>query len=266
MGVTKKLCRRLLVRLQGRVLRVRLNRPEVHNALDGELIEDLAACCSAVEAGGEVRAVLLSGEGPSFCAGADLNWMREAAGWSAEENRRDAQRLAAMLAALNDLPVPSVARIHGGALGGGAGLLACCDVVVAADTTRFSFAEVKLGLLPAVISPFVVAKIGESHARALFATGERFDAQRALRIGLVHHVIPEATLDAAVERVLAELLTSAPAAAAEARRLIREVQGRSPADVRDYTAETIARLRASDEGREGIAAFLEKRKPRWVNT
>ena len=243
---------------------MRLSRPEVHNALDGETISELRECFESIRAGGDARAVLLSGDGPSFCAGADLNWMRTVAGYSREENLRDAYDLADMLSAVNDCPVPTVARVQGAALGGGAGLVACCDVAVAADDARFGFTEAKLGLLPAVISPFVLAKVGEGHARALFTTAERFGAHRALLMGLVHHTVPAAQLDAAVARVLRELLSSAPGAAAMAKTLIQDIGGRAPAQARELTTETIARLRASDEGREGIAAFLEKRKPSWV--
>ena len=246
------------------VLHVQLNRPAVHNALDGVLVAELTDCLAGVRAGGAVRMVLLSGAGPSFCAGADLAWMRTVAGFSRQENLADAERLADLLAALNGCPVPTLARVHGAALGGGVGLLAGCDIVVAADDTRFGFTEARLGLLPAVIAPYVVAKIGVSHARALFAGGERFDAQRARLIGLVHTVVPAAELEAAVSRHLRHLLTSAPGAAAEARTLIEQVAGRSPAEVRTYTTELIARLRASAEGQEGIAAFLEKRAPSWA--
>lgn len=246
------------------MLHVRLNRPEVHNALNAEMIAELAECFRSVSAGGETRAVLLSGEGPSFCAGADLNYMRTVAGYTREENIRDALCLAGMLDAINACPVPVVARVHGAALGGGAGLVACADVVVAAENARFGFTEAKLGILPAVISPFVVAKIGETHARALFTTAERFDARRAVRIGLAHRATSEAELDSAVERELKELLSSAPGAASAAKELVREVRGKAPAESRGYTAETIARLRAGDEGREGITAFLEKRRPSWM--
>ncbi len=249
---------------EGRALRVRLNRPEVHNALNPEMIEELHECFSSLHTGGLVRVVLLEGSGPSFCAGADLTWMRALATYSYEENVGDAHNLADALTALDASPVPTVARVHGAALGGGMGLLACCDVVVAADDARFGFTEVKLGILPAVISPFVLAKITPGHARALFTTGERFGAERALQVGLVHRVAPADQLNVAVERVLREILASGPNAAAEAKALVRVMQGRQPTDVRGLTADVIARLRLSDEGREGIAAFLEKRRPSWA--
>lgn len=254
----------LLVERKGLALHVRLNRPEVHNAINPELVDELTACLASVSAGGEVRAVLLSGAGPSFCAGADLNWMRAAADLSFEENLADARRLTGMLAVLNRCPLPTVARAHGAALGAGVGLLACCDIIVAADDARFGFSEVKLGILPAVVAPYVVAKIGESHARALFASGERFDAQRALRIGLVHHVVPAHALDATIERILHEFATSAPGAAAQARALIQRAREEHPDRAQDWTAELLARLRTGAEAREGVAAFLEKRRPSWV--
>jgi methylglutaconyl-CoA hydratase len=256
--------RHLLVERKGPALHVQLNRPAVHNAINPELVDELTACLTSVSAGGEVRAVLLSGAGPSFCAGADLTWMRAAADLSYEENLADARKLTGMLAALNWCPLPTVARAHGASLGAGVGLLACCDIVVAADDARFGFSEVKLGILPAVVAPYVVAKIGESHAGALFASGERFDAQRALQIGLVHHVVPADELDAAVERILHEFTTSAPGAAAQARALIRRAKGGNPEDAQDWTAELLARLRTTAEAREGVAAFLEKRRPSWV--
>ena len=256
--------RHLLVERRGLVLHLQLNRPAVHNAINPELVDELTACLTAVSAGGEVRAVLLSGAGPSFCAGADLTWMRAAADLSYEENLADARKLTGMLAALNRCAVPTVARAHGVSLGAGVGLLACCDIVVAADDARFGFSEVKLGILPAVVVPYVVAKIGESHARALFASGERFDAQRAMQIGLVHHVVPVHELDAAVERILEELATSAPGAAAQARALIWRARDETADRAQDWTAELLARLRTTEEAREGVAAFLEKRKPSWA--
>ena len=254
----------LIVQRDGPVLRVRLNRPEVHNALNGELVAQLLEVLLGVEDGGSTRVLVLSGEGPSFCAGADLSWMRTLSGLTREQHAEDAKQLFDMLSALNGCPVPTVARVHGAALGGGMGLLAACDVVVAAASARFGFTEAKLGLLPAVISPFCVAKIGGSHARALFTTAERFDAARAMQIGLVHRIAPEAELDAAIEAVTQELLTSAPGAASHARGLVTQVAGKPPAEVRGYVAEINARRRVSPEGQEGMAAFLEKRKPSWT--
>ncbi len=254
----------LLVERLGGVLSLRLNRPAVYNALNGEAIAELTDCLDRLKSGAGLRVLLLAGDGPAFCAGADLEWMRAAADLTMEENLADANRLADMYSLLNDCPIPTVARAHGAVFGGGIGLLAACDTVVAADDARFALSEVKLGLLPAVISPLVVAKIGESHARALFANGKRFDAQRALRIGLVHQVAAPAELDETVREVLQDYLHAAPTAAAEARSLINLVNGKSPRAVRAQTTEMIARLRSGAEGQEGIAAFLEKRKPAWI--
>ena len=253
----------LLVEQRGAVLHVRLNRPEVHNALDGDLIAALGDCLSRIEPA-HTRALVLAGEGPSFCAGADLTWLRSVRDWSHDEHVADAGRLFDMLSALDSCPVPTVARVHGAALGGGMGLIACCDVVVAAQDARFGFTEAKLGLLPAVISPFAIAKIGAGHARALFATAERFDAARAEKIGLVHHVVPAADLDDAVETVADHLLSSAPGAAAGARHLIGEVAGKPLDRVREYVVAENAWRRTGPEGQEGMAAFLEKRRPSWT--
>ncbi|MGH2387831.1 MAG: enoyl-CoA hydratase-related protein [Chloroflexota bacterium] len=246
------------------VLRLRLNRPRVYNALNGTTIAELGDCLGRITAGSDMRVLVLSGEGPAFCSGVDLEWMRKAANFTMDENLEDANHLAEMLSLLNDCPIPTVARAHGAIFGGGVGLLAACDTVVAADDARFSLSEVKLGLLPAVISPLVVAKIGESHARALFASGRRFDAERALRIGLVHQVVGTAELDDAVREVIRDHLSAAPGAAAEARALINLVKGKTPLAARAETTRIIARLRSEPEGREGVAAFLEKRKPAWI--
>ena len=253
----------LLTERVGPVLHVRLDRPEVRNAFNGELIAALRVAFSGVRAEDGVRVLVLSGEGSVFCAGADLNWMRGIEGWTHAQHAEDARALFDMLAALDACAVPTVARVHGAALGGGMGLIAACDVVVAGEGTQFGFTEAKLGLLPAVISPFCVAKIGPSHARALFATAERFDAARALQIGLVHQVAPEGELDGAVQRVVNELLSSAPTATTAARNLVKRVAGHPSADLRDLIAGISADRLTSDEGREGMSAFLEKRKPRW---
>jgi len=248
----------------GPVLRVRLNRPEVRNAFNRELIDTLRDCFSGVKSDDGTRVLVLSGEGPVFCAGADLNWMRAAAGWSETQHLEDAERLFDMLAALEACAVPTIARVQGAALGGGMGLTAACDIAIAAEGTQFGFTEAKLGLLPAAISPFCVASIGPSHSRALFATAERFDAARALQIGLVHRVVPADQLDAAVQKGIAEVLSSAPGAAAGARQLATRVAGQPLAAVREEVTRLNAARRASEEGREGMSAFLEKRKPRWI--
>lgn len=253
----------LRVEREGPVLRVRLNRAEVRNAFNGELIAALREAFAGARAEDGVRVLVLSGEGPIFCAGADLTWMRGIAGWTHAQHADDARALFDMLHALDSCVVPTVARVHGAALGGGMGLVAACDVVVTAEGTQFGFTEAKLGLLPAVISPFCVAKIGQSHARGLFATAERFDAGRALQIGLVHRVAPPDELDGAVRRVVDELLSSAPTATTAARDVVKRVAGRPAGELREWVASVNADRRTSDEGREGMDAFLEKRAPRW---
>jgi methylglutaconyl-CoA hydratase len=243
----------LRVERDGRILRVTLAKPERRNAFDAELISELREAFSDV---GDARVVLLAGEGESFCAGADIEWQRSAIDLSYDENVEDAMRLFAMMKAIDDCPAPVVARIQGYALGGGSGIAAAVDIGIAAEDAVFGFSEVKLGIVAAVISPFVLPKLGESAARRYFLTGERFDAQTALRIGLVHEVA--ADLDGAVERVVGELLTSGPQAVREAKRLIRlRPQG-------EETAQLAARLRAGDEGQDGLRAFLERRKPSWI--
>lgn len=244
----------LRVERDGAILRVTLAKPDRRNAFDAELIADLH---EAVRDVGDARVVLLSGEGESFCAGADIEWQRSAIDLSFEENVEDAMRLFAMMQAIDGSPAPVVARIQGYALGGGSGLAAAVDVAIAAEDAVFGFSEVKLGIIPAVISPFVLSKIGEGAARRYFLTGERFDARTALRIGLVSEAADD--LDGAVDRVVGELLTSGPQAAREAKRLVRtRPQG-------EETAQWAARMRASDEGQEGLRAFLERRKAGWLD-
>ncbi len=238
----------------GAVLRITLAKPERRNAFDAALIAELHDAFSDV---GDARVVVLAGDGPSFCAGADVEWQRASIGLSFDENVADALRLHRMLATVDSCPAPLVARVQGYALGGGSGLVACADVVVASLDATFGFTEVRLGIIPAVISPFVFAKIGARAARRLFLTGERFNAETALRIGLIHELADD--LDAAVERVVGELLKSGPEATRAAKRLARE---------RPYDGEELARiaagLRAGDEGQEGLRAFLEKRAPNWT--
>jgi methylglutaconyl-CoA hydratase len=241
----------LRVERDGHLLRVTLAKPERRNAFDAELIRELTEAFADI---GEVRAVVLAGEGESFCAGADIEWQRSAIDLSYEENVEDALRLYRMCEAIDTCPAPVVARVQGYALGGGSGLVACADIAIAAPDATFGFSEVKLGIIPAVISPFVLPKIG-AHARRYFLTGERFDAETAHCIGLVDEVA--ADVEAAVERLLGELLTSGPEAVREAKRLIRE----RPAG--EETARIAARLRAGEEGQEGLRAFLDKRTPGW---
>jgi methylglutaconyl-CoA hydratase len=250
--------------LDGPVARIEIARPEVKNALDGATARELSSAVLAVSTREDVRVVVLAGQGSVFCAGADLEWMKAMAGATREENRADAAELADLFDAIDRSPKAVVARVQGAALGGGAGLVAAADIAVASDDARFGFTEARLGLVPGVISPYAVRKIGVSAARELFLTGERFDAARARGLGLVHHVVPLADLDAAVDGRVNELLQSAPGAIAAAKALIRGVAGRPVEEVRELTIDAIADRRASDEGREGLAAFLEKRKPRWA--
>ena len=245
----------LRIERDGPLLRVTLARPERRNAFDAALIAELADAFADV---GDARAVVLAGDGPSFCAGADVDWQRSAIDLSYDENVEDAMRLYGMLEAIDGCAAPVVARVQGYALGGGSGLVACCDVAIAGEDAVFGFSEVKLGIIPAVISPFVVPRIGVGAARRYFLTGERFDATEALRIGLVHELAGD--LDAAVERVVGELLSSGPQAVREAKKLLRKL----PIGVE--TAEIAARLRSSPEGQDGLRAFLERRKPEWSRT
>jgi len=247
----------LRVERDGELLRITLARPDRRNALDAELIAALTAAFSDV---GDSRAVILAGEGESFCAGADVEWMRAAAELSYEENVADSTRLRRMYEAVDHCPAPVLAPVQRHALGGGIGLVCCCDAVVAADDAVFAFSEVKLGIIPAVISPFAIVRIGQSAARRYFVTGERFDAAVALRIGLVHEVVPPDALEAAVDRIVAEVLTAGPEAAQHAKRLVLD----APLDGLE-TARRIAERRTSDEGQEGLRAFLERRKPGWTS-
>jgi methylglutaconyl-CoA hydratase len=251
----------------GVVARVTLDRPEVHNAFDAGLIDELrrAFLRLAEESPDRLRAVVLAGAGASFCAGADVTWMRASLGLTREQNEHDAMALAEMLDAIDRCPVPVIARVQGTALGGGMGLCAVSDLVIAEAGARFGFTETRLGILPAVISPFVIAKIGETHARALFPGGRRFDATRAVRIGLVHEVVEgEEALDPAVDSALDDLLAAGPTATRAAKAIVREVRGLPHESTRWHTARRIAQQRTSDEGQEGLQAFLDKRRPGWV--
>ena len=248
---------------QGPITRVRLNRAEVRNAFNAELIRELKIQFDALKKEKSTRVVILSGEGECFSAGADLNWMKSMAGASRKANEADAQKLSDLLETLDRFPKPLIGSIHGAAIGGGVGLVSVCDIVVASEETVFSLAEVKLGLIPAVISPYVIAKIGAHQARRYFLTGERFRAEEARRIGLVHEVVPLAELETHVDKMARDLLSSGPAAVDAAKALIRKVAGSPSMVVQSYTVKKIASLRTSDEGQEGMKAFLEKRKPSW---
>jgi methylglutaconyl-CoA hydratase len=248
----------------GPVTTLTLNRPDVRNAFNEELIGELTTWARSVRGDGTVRVAILRGAGPVFSAGADVRWMSKMAGYTREENLEDARQAAAMFHALDSVPVPLIARVHGAALGGGAGLAAVADVVVAAEDAIFGFTEVALGILPAMISPYVVSRIGLAAARELCLSGARFAAARAREVGLVHDVVRADELDAAVERRVHEFLKAAPSAVARTKRLLREVYGRRPADVMALTVDAIANQRVSAEGQEGLRAFLEKRAPAWA--
>lgn len=255
------------IAIANRVARVALNRPQVHNAFDDALVAELTEALGKLDRDSSVRCLVLTGNGSTFSAGADLNWMRGMARASEAENRNDSERLAALMRTLNTLAKPTLARVNGSAYGGGVGLVACCDIAIAADTAKFGLTEVKLGLVPAVISPYVVAAIGARQARRLFVTGEIFDADYARRIGLVHHVAAAAELDAEVDRVLHWLAKGGPLAQREAKHLALELGGaleRNSGQTDMKNAALIARLRVSPEGQEGLTAFLDKRPPSWA--
>ena len=257
----------LLTQRDGAIEHLTLNRPDVRNAFNEHVIAELTAWAEDARAAAErhdIRVVVISGAGKIFCAGADVTWMSKTIHYTREDNLRDAMAMSRMFAAINELPVAVIGRIQGAALGGGAGLAAVCDIVVAEDAARFGFTETKLGILPAVISPFALAKIGQAAARELFLTGARFSAQRAKDIGLVHAVVPAAELDATVQGYVNELLSAGPEAVAAAKALIPNVWGRPIAEAMPITAAAIAARRVSMEGQEGLRAFLEKRKPGWT--
>jgi len=250
---------------EGAVARLRLERPEVHNAFDDGLVAALTRALESLADADEVRVVLLEGAGASFSAGADLNWMRGMVAAGEAENRADALALARLMRTLDTLPKPTIARVHGAAFGGGVGLVACCDIAIGTPEAKFGLTESRLGLLPAVISPYVIAAMGARQARRYFATAEIFDAAEALRVGLLHQVVAAGDLDAAVQRQVDLLVKAAPLAAAQAKSLVRRVASGGDGESIDMAnAELIARLRVSPEGQEGLSAFLDKRKPAWT--
>ncbi len=253
-----------LVAVDGGIARITLNRPAVHNALDDKLIADLLASLEAIAADRTVRLVMLTGEGASFCAGGDLGWMRRTADYTHEQNLADAMMLARLLQRLNTMPQPTVALVNGPAYGGGVGVVACCDIAVAAETAKFSLSEVRLGLIPATISPYVVRKIGESNARRYFLTAEVFGAAEAQRMGLVHEVVGSADIEKGAQYFVKRLREGGPSAQAASKQLIARVAGAAIDDaLMADTARRIADARASDEGKEGTEAFLGKRAPSW---
>ena len=247
------------------VAQVRLNNPDKHNAFDDEIIGELTEAFVAIADNSNVRVMVLGSEGKSFSAGADLEWMKRMASYSYDENLRDASALALMLKTLNEIPQPTIARVQGAAFGGAVGLVSCCDMAVAASAASFSLSEVKIGLVPATISPYVIAAIGQRAARRYFVTAERFDAHRALQLGLVNEVVDAEQLDQEIDRLINTLLANGPEAVTGAKQLVFDVAGK-PIDQQliDATCETIAAIRVSEQGQEGLQAFLERRKPQWI--
>jgi methylglutaconyl-CoA hydratase len=246
------------------IARVTLNRPDIRNAFNDEVIIEFCNLFQAIKDDDTIRVVVLTGAGTAFCAGADLNWMQKVADYDIDENVMDSQHMVDMLEFIDRCPKPVIGRINGAAVGGGCGLVAVCDIAIASRDAMFAFSEVKLGIIPAAISPYVIRKIGIGPTRELFLTGERFDANRAKEIGLVNAVAAPEALDAAVDSKVKLLLTSGPKAMGEVKRLVRKVPYIDPKDLKNYTAELIANLRVSDEGHEGISAFLQKRDAKWV--
>lgn len=254
----------ITVRTADRVARITLNRPEVHNAFNLQMLLDLQDAFGRLGADDNIRVVILTGAGKSFCAGADLEWMREIINYSYEQNLEESNTVADLMENIYLCPKPTIARVNGAAIGGGTGLVAACDVAVAAESAKLSLSEVKLGLVPACISPYVIRRVGESRARELFLTGERLTGARAAEYGLVNRAVPDDELDAAVDELVEKLITSGPEAIATCKELLRRVPGRPIGEIKGYTAECIAKMRVSDEGQEGMAAFFEKRKPKWA--
>ena len=248
----------------GNIARIIFNRPEVHNAFNSLMISELDDVVEKVRKETSIRIVVLSGHGKSFCAGADIQWLRDIVNYSFEQNLEESLQLAEVLYKIYVLPKPTIAMVNGTAIGGGTGFLSVCDMSVASEEAKFGLSEVKIGLVPAAIAPYVIRRIGESHAREYFLTGERISAKKALEIGLVNRVVPLEKLEKTVEELIPLLLTSGPEAIASCKELIRNVPNMSFEEVKKYTARMIANLRVSEEGQEGMSAFLEKRKPEWV--
>jgi len=252
------------VHRDGDIVRVSFCRPEVHNAFNSTMIFELLDVFTKLRDDPRLRIVVLTGEGKSYCAGADLNWMRKVKDFTYEENLRESLALADMLYAIYSFPKPTIGRINGAAIGGGTGLVAVTDIAIAAESAVFSFSEVKIGVVPACISPYVIKRVGEGKAREFFLTGERLTAHRACQAGLVNRVVPDDHLDADVEAMITQLLSSGPAALGVCKELLQRVPGQSVDEYKKYTAEVIAQLRLADEAQEGMDAFLNKRKPNWV--
>jgi methylglutaconyl-CoA hydratase len=256
---------RIKTKEEGKVLQIILARPEKHNAFDEVTISEITHAFHQAPSNDQAKVVLLKGEGKSFCAGADLEWMKRAKNFTQEQNREDALKLAEMIHAIFTLPKPVVCSVHGAVFGGGVGLVAACDVVVASREATFSLSEVRLGIAPATISPILYRKMGESVCRRIMLTGERFSAQEALSFGLVHKVVDDDSLEGTISEILSMILRNGPQALASCKELMFKVPFMSLQDAKEYTARMIAQLRSSEEGQEGITSFLEKRKPRWID-
>ena len=254
----------ILYSTEAQVGRIFFNRPEVHNAFNSGMIREVGDAVEEAWRDENVRVVVFSGKGKSFCAGADLNWMREVIHFSFDQNMQESLAIAEVMHKIYTLPKPTIARVNGAAIGGGNGFLSACDIVVASEEAKFGLSEVKLGLVPAAISPYVILRIGEGRAREYFLTGERISAQRAYEIGLANRVVPADQLDETVNAIVSSLLSSGPHALASCKELIQQAARMSFEEAKEYTAQMIAQLRISPEGQEGMAAFLEKRKPKWV--
>lgn len=249
--------------IDGFLVTLVFNRPEIHNAFNDVMIEELLEAITAISKTKDVRVVVLTGKGKSFSAGADLNWMRRIKEYSYEDNLQESLKLAELFYRVYTLPIPTIAKVNGAAIGGGTGFVAVCDLIIASETSRFSFSEVKLGLVPACISPYVIRKVGEGACREFFLTGERLTADKALRYGLVNHVVAPEKLDQAVQELSRQLLSSGPNALATCKELLQKVPQMSLEEARAYTARIIASLRVSEEGQEGMTSFLGKKKPKW---
>ena len=247
------------------VAQVTLNNPDKHNAFDDQMIIELTNAFNALAANANVRIMLLKSEGKSFSAGADLDWMKRMASYSYQQNLNDARALAAMLKALHQMPIPTIARVQGAAFGGAVGLISCCDIALASSNASFALSEVKIGLVPSTISPYVIAAIGERHAKRYFMTAERFDANTALQISLVHEAVEEQFLDDKVEQLITAILSNGPEAVVAAKQLVFAVSGKAiDSSLIEHTCEVIAGIRVSAQGQEGLSAFLDKRKPHWL--
>jgi methylglutaconyl-CoA hydratase len=255
----------LEVAFKDRVARVALNRPEVRNAFNEVMIEELIEVIDKVEKDKSIRVMVLTGKGKAFCAGADLNWMKKMKGFTYDENYADALALAELMYKLYNLPKPTIARVNGASIGGSNGLVAACDIAIASHRAEFSLSEVKIGLVPACIGPYLLRRIGEKACRELFLTGERISADQARDIGLVNEVATHVNLDRRVDEKVANLLTSGPHALAVSKDLLSKISSMSLSEAKEYTARVIAELRSGDEAQEGMAAFLEKRKPEWTD-